>query len=293
MGFIGNVVSYLYDMYRKLNMGISDFAEIVILSYLIYKITVWIRNTRAWVLLKGMIVIAIFLLVAYLTDMNTIIYISTNFFSIVITALIIILQPELRKALEDIGKNDILGKIQLVDKSSRNGRYSDKTVQGIVKACSEMSRVKTGALIVIEKDQILTDYISTGIEIKGVVSSQLLVNIFEHNTPLHDGAVIIRGDEILAATCYLPLSDNRALSKELGTRHRAALGTSENTDALIIAVSEETGGISVALEGVLSRGLGPNQLQDQLVDFQNKDEVHEKTKDKISIRWKGHKSHEK
>ena len=280
---------YFQNVFIKFNIRISDVLEILILAFLIYHILVWVQNTRAWVLFKGIIVIIAFLLVASLMQMNTILWIAKNIFGIAITAVVIILQPELRKALEELGKNDFLEKLQLVKKRDEDGRFTDKTLQGILNACTAMSKTKTGALIVLERNQSLADYAATGITLDAVVTSQLLVNIFEHNTPLHDGAVVIKRDRIVAATCYLPLSDNRAVSKELGTRHRAALGASENTDALIVIVSEETGAVSVAREGRLYRNLGADGLQEHLVRFQEKNAEITQTKNKIISKWKGTK----
>lgn len=274
---------------NNFNFRIVDVFEILILAFLIYYILLWVQRTRAWVLFKGMSVIVVFLVIAYLADMYTILWIAQNIFSVAITAIIIILQPELRKALEELGKSEFLEKLRLVDKKEVNGRFTDKTLQGILNACTAMSKTKTGALIVLERNQALKDYAATGIVLDAVVSSQLLVNIFEHNTPLHDGAVVIKGDRIVAATCYLPLSDNRAVSKELGTRHRAALGASENTDALIVIVSEETGAISVAREGRLYRQLGADGLQEHLVRFQEKQTEVEKSNKKILDKLKGTK----
>ena len=274
---------------NNFNFRIVDVFEILILAFLIYYILLWVQRTRAWVLFKGMSVIVVFLVIAYLADMYTILWIAQNIFSVAITAIIIILQPELRKALEELGKSEFLEKLRLVDKKEVNGRFTDKTLQGILNACTAMSKTKTGALIVLERNQALKDYAATGIVLDAVVSSQLLVNIFEHNSPLHDGAVVIKGDRIVAATCYLPLSDNRAVSKELGTRHRAALGASENTDALIVIVSEETGAISVAREGRLYRQLGADGLQEHLVRFQEKQTEVEKSNKKILDKLKGTK----
>jgi diadenylate cyclase len=167
-------------------------------------------------------------------------------------------------------------------------RFSDKTVNDLVKASFEMGKVKTGALIVIEQNVLLTEYERTGIEVDGLVSSQLLINIFEHNTPLHDGAVIMRGNRVVSATCYLPLSENTEISKELGTRHRAAMGISEVTDALTIIVSEETGHVSVTYEGELYRNLDAHGLRDKLIMIQNKE-----ADDKKRRLWKGRAKDEK
>lgn len=250
----------------------TDIVEIIILSFLIYHILVWIKNTKAWSLLKGILVIAVFILFAAYFEMNTILWIVNNLFSVAVTAVVVILQPELRRAVEELGRKNIISSIIpiTVGRGPEGGRFSDKTINEIVKACVEMGRARTGALIVMEKDESLTDYERTGIEIDGVVTSQLLINIFEHNTPLHDGAIIVRGNRIISATCYLPLSDNMELSKELGTRHRAGVGISEVTDSLTIIVSEETGKVSIAQKGVLTRDVTPEELKEQLVILQDK-----------------------
>ena len=263
----------------------TDIVEIIILSFLIYHILVWIKNTKAWSLLKGILVIAVFILFAAYFEMNTILWIVNNLFSVAVTAVVVILQPELRRAVEELGRKNIISSIIpiTVGRGPEGGRFSDKTINEIVKACVEMGRARTGALIVMEKDESLTDYERTGIEIDGVVTSQLLINIFEHNTPLHDGAVIVRGDRVTSATCYLPLSDNMRLSKELGTRHRAGVGISEVTDSLTIIVSEETGKISVAYGGDLERNVDAERRRARLSDLQNKSEEDSRKR----IVWKG------
>jgi diadenylate cyclase len=181
---------------------------------------------------------------------------------------VIVFQPELRKVLESLGERELLNHSFLFG-STRNytSRFSDRTLEELVRASMEMSAERTGALIVIEQNENLREYERTGIEIDALVTSQLLINIFEHNTPLHDGAVIIRGDRVTAATCYLPLSDNKSLSKALGTRHRAGVGVSEATDSLTIIVSEETGGISMAYRGTLQRNVTEMTLRDRLIRF--------------------------
>ena len=265
----------------------TDIVEIIILSFLIYHILVWIKNTKAWSLLKGILVIAVFILFAAYFEMNTILWIVNNLFSVAVTAVVVILQPELRRAVEELGRKNIISSIIpiTVGRGPEGGRFSDKTINEIVKACVEMGRARTGALIVMEKDESLTDYERTGIEIDGVVTSQLLINIFEHNTPLHDGAVIVRGDRVTSATCYLPLSDNMRLSKELGTRHRAGVGISEVTDSLTIIVSEETGKISVAYGGDLERNVDAERLRARLSDLQNKSEEDSRKRIVWKVRW--------
>lgn len=289
MDYLYRFGEYFQVTIGKFHVGIADVLEIIILAFLIYHILIWIKKSRAMVLLKGVFVIFAFLALAAVLRMDTIIWIAQNVFSIAITAIIIILQPELRKVLETLGKSEVFERLRLVERSSENGRFSDKTLQAILNACTAMSKEKTGALIVLERNQSLNDFASTGITLDAVVTSQLLTNIFEHNTPLHDGAVIIKGDRIMAATCYLPLSENGQLSKELGTRHRAAVGASENTDALVVVVSEETGAISAAREGVLYRKLGVNGLQEHLVAFQEKRTEDGEPKKTIINRWKGAK----
>ena len=211
--------------------------------------------------------------------MTTILWIAQNVMGIAATVIIVILQPELRRALEELGRKNIIASIFPFDMGKMEvGFFSDRTINEITKACVEMGKVKTGALIVVEQHQSLAEYERTGIDIDGVVSSQLLINIFEHNTPLHDGAVIIRGNRVISATCYLPLSDNMALSKDLGTRHRAAVGISEATDSMTIIVSEETGKISVAYEGKLERSLSGDELKEKLYLVQNKPVEEKKRK---------------
>lgn len=265
----------------------EDVVEILIISFLVYQIMTWIKNTKAWFLMKGIGIILIFILLAIIFEMNTILWIVENVLSIAVIAVVVVLQPELRRALEELGRKKFFASLMPFDKVQTE-RFSDKTVNDLVKASFEMGKVKTGALMVIEQNVKLTEYERTGIEVDGLISSQLLINIFEHNTPLHDGAVIIRGNRVVSATCYLPLSDNMEISKELGTRHRAGVGISEVTDALTIIVSEETGHVSVTYEGKLYRNLDANALREKLQLIQNK-EVDEK-KHRL---WKGRAKDEK
>lgn len=274
------IVEYLrnFSIYGT-TMDLGDVLEILIIALLVYYVLVWMKATRAWTLLKGLIVICIFLLLASLFKMNTILWMAQNVLGFAITALVVILQPELRKALEELGKKNILASVIPFDSGKKeDNAFSEKTINEIVRACVEMGKVRTGALIVIEQKVSLKDYERTGIDVDGLVTNQLLINIFEHNTPLHDGAVIIRGNRIVSATCYLPLSDNLALSKELGTRHRAGVGISEVTDSLTIIVSEETGKISVAYEGDLRRNLDAEALRACLHQVLNLDGEENKPK---------------
>lgn len=256
--FLGRIYSWIAFIPR---ISFMNLVEILILSYLIYKMLVWVQNTRAWVLLKGGLMILVFYLAADLLHLTTITWIINHMGQLAVTALIIVFQPELRKALEQLGsRNPLTGLFVGMDARAQEG-YSGKTVDEIVRAAYEMGKVKTGALIVIERGTPLQEIERTGIEVDGLVTSQLLINIFEHNTPLHDGAVIVRGNRVAAATCYLPLSDNLSISKDLGTRHRAALGISETTDSLTVVVSEETGRVSLAEGGKLTRIGDPDVLR--------------------------------
>ena len=266
---IGSALYAFMDKYLswidKPKIGVTDVIEIIIIAFVLYHIMVWVKNTRAWMLFKGIIVILIFLLIAALFQMNTILWLSGKVVNIAAIALVIIFQPEVRNALERLGRKNFLTAFFSFDfQKASTVRFSEKTITEIVKACYEMGKVKTGALIVIERDVMLNEYIRTGIPLDSLVSSQLLINIFEHNTPLHDGAIIVRGDRIVAATCYLPLSDNMELSKELGTRHRAAVGVSEVSDSMTIIVSEETGAVSLAVEGTLYRNIDADFLKSKL-----------------------------
>ena len=251
-----------------------NIIEILIISVLIYYILIWIRDSRAWTLLKGLLVIFAFVLVAYFFKMTTILWLFQNLISVIIISIFVLFQPEIRRALEQLGRKNILASVFNIAGVSEDlvhtAKTQEKTVMEIIKACMEMSRTKTGALIVIEQDVRLSEYERTGIFLASLVSSQLLINIFEHNTPLHDGAVFIRDNRVVAATCYLPLSDNMLLSKELGTRHRAGVGISEVSDSVTLIVSEETGMISVAHDGMLFRGLNQDELKERLTNLLKK-----------------------
>ena len=266
----------------------TDIIEIVIIAFVIYNVLVCIKNTKAWVLLKGIIIVVIFALIAYILNLKTILWIAGKTISVGIIALVIIFQPELRRALEQLGRKKILfGLFRFNDGREKGERFSSKTAEEIVRACFDMGAAYTGALIVIEQDMVLEEYEKTGITVDGLVTSQLLINIFEHNTPLHDGAVIIRGDRVVAATCYLPLSDNNNLNKALGTRHRAGVGISEVTDSMTIIVSEETGKVSVAVGGELIHDIDADSLRNKL------EYLRRRTIDVKSFKiWRGRLKHE-
>jgi diadenylate cyclase len=266
----------------------TDVVEIIIISFLVYHVLKWIKNTKAWSLMRGIIIILVFVFFAAIFDMTTILWIARNVTGIAVTALLIVFQPELRKALEQLGKSNMISGILQFDSTRVTGEmFSDRTIEEVIRAAYEMGKARTGALIVIQNKDPLTEYELTGIMIDSLVSSQLLINIFEHNTPLHDGAVIIHGDRISAATCYLPLSDNMELSKELGTRHRAGVGISEATDSLTVIVSEETGRVSVSVNGELFRNIDADFLRKKLEIIQSKT-----LEDKKFIFWKGRAKNE-
>ncbi|MGN1159621.1 MAG: diadenylate cyclase CdaA [Lachnospiraceae bacterium] len=278
------VDKYLSAIHIPNYIKVTDIVEILIISFFVYQIMVWIKNTKAWALLKGVLVILVFIVIAALFHMTTILWIAENVISIAVIAFIIVMQPELRRALEQLGSKNYLSALFPFEATRKDtARYSDKTVNEIVRACFEMGKVRTGALIVMEQNNSLAEYERTGIEVDGIVTSQLLINIFEHNTPLHDGAVIIRGERVTSATCYLPLSDNRGLSKELGTRHRAGVGISEVTDSMTLIVSEETGHVSVAYKGELFRNLDADAVKEKIAIVQNKPNQEEKK----HLVWKG------
>lgn len=289
MGQLANFAGVYLNRLHMPSIRWTDILEIIIISFLVYQIILWIKNTRAWALLKGLVVIMAFILFAAIFNMTTILWIAENVLSLAVIATVVVLQPELRRALEQLGRTNFFASLVPFDNSKNSGgRFSDKTVQELVRACYEMGRVRTGALIVMEKNQSLAEYERTGIEIDALLTSQLLINIFEHNTPLHDGAIIVRENRIVSATCYLPLSDNMKLSKELGTRHRAGVGISEVTDSLTIIVSEETGHVSVAYEGQLYRNLDTEELRDKLRLIQDKPLEEKKRR-----LWKGRSKNEK
>ena len=271
-------------------LGVTDILEIALISFFIYQFMVWIKFTRAYTLLKGILVVLLFILFAYILKMNTILWIIKNLSTILLTSVVVIFQPELRKMLEQLGQKKIMATILPLDSGREvQERFTDKTINELVKACFDMGEVRTGALIVIEQNIRLSEYERTGINVDAVLTSQLLINIFEHNTPLHDGAVLVRGNRIVAATCYLPLSDNMELSKQLGTRHRAGVGISEVSDSLTIIVSEETGQVSVAQNGMLTRGLTSAELRSALIKAQNKKVVNNS---KLRQLLKGRMKHE-
>ena len=283
-----NFFKTYFDWFYIPRVTITDVIEIVIIAILIYYIMDWFKKTRAWTLIKGILVLLLFTGIAMVFQFNTILWIFKNTISVGVIAVIIIFQPEFRRALEQLGRKNFISSLFTTD-DSKSGRVLDrKMLNEITKAVFAMAEVKTGALIVIEQDVKLGDYERTGIVIDAEVTSQLLINIFEHNTPLHDGAVLIRDNRIVSATCYLPLSDNLDINKSLGTRHRAGIGVSEVSDSITVIVSEETGGVSLAYNGMLYRGLTRDNFPAKIEELSKNEPITKKMR-----WWKGLGKHEK
>ncbi|MDA1478097.1 diadenylate cyclase CdaA [Bacillus changyiensis] len=254
---------------------LGDAVDILLVWYVIYKLMMVIRGTKAVQLLKGIVVIVLVRLASQYFGLNTLQWLVDQAITWGFLAIIIIFQPELRRALEQLGRGRFF---------SRTGNPEEEQQQQVIDAITKsmhyMAKRRIGALLTIERETGMGDYIETGIPLNAKVSSELLINIFIPNTPLHDGAVIMKHNEVAAAACYLPLSESPFISKELGTRHRAAVGISEVTDSLTIVVSEETGGISVAKNGNLHRGLSEEELKDMLTA-----EFKKNSRETSSIRW--------
>ncbi|GAA0411757.1 MULTISPECIES: diadenylate cyclase CdaA [Paenibacillus] len=246
------------------NMGwqdwIKDIVDILIVTYIIYHLILLVRGTRAIQLLKGLLVLVLIWAVSTWFDLYTLKWLMNQMFTFGVVAIFIIFQPELRRALEQLGRG------KLFNRGIADEEEFARELSEIIKALNYLSRRKIGALIVFERNTGINEYTESGIPIQSVITSQLLINIFIPNTPLHDGAVIIQGHKITAAACYLPLSENPFISKELGTRHRAAIGISEVGDAVSIVVSEETGQISLAIDGQVVRDIKEESLISKLYE---------------------------
>jgi diadenylate cyclase len=238
---------------------LSDIADILIVSYIIYQLLTLMRGTRAIQLVQGITILIFIWFISGLLHLTTLRWLIENLFSVGLIAVIVIFQPELRRALEQLGRGGFIRKSRQVE-----DQLVAKVVEELTKAVSHLSQARIGALIVIERQTGLFDYMQTGTLLEAKLSAELLKNLFFPNAPLHDGAVMIRNDHLMAAGCYLPLSENPSISKELGTRHRAGIGMSEISDAVIVIVSEETGQISLAIRGKLDRGLSKQELAARL-----------------------------
>lgn len=244
--------------FENLGKYMNDVIDILLVSIVIYNLILLVRGTRAVQLLKGIMVIVAAWLFSILFKLDTLQWLMSQAFNLGVFAILIIFQPELRRALEHLGSGKLF--TQTLFQHDEEGT-TIQTVEAIVKASEYLAKRRIGALMAIERSTGLNEYMETGIRIDANLSAELLINIFIPNTPLHDGAVILSGNRVMAASCYLPLSENPTISKELGTRHRAGIGLSEVSDAIVIIVSEETGQISLALGGNLIRGIAPADLQ--------------------------------
>ncbi|WP_341457523.1 diadenylate cyclase CdaA [Garciella nitratireducens] len=268
------MVEFLKELF--LNMRIRDVIDIAIVAYFFYKLMGLIKETRAEQLIKGIIFILLATQLSEWLGLYTINWILKNTLTVGVIAILVVFQPELRRGLERIGRSKFFGNI--FEKSSEE--QSTGTIDEIIKAVQMLSKDKVGALIVIERETKLGEVIETGIHLDSLVSGELIINTFIPNTPLHDGAMIIRGDRIVASGCFLPLTENQGLSKQLGTRHRAGLGITENSDSVVVIVSEETGIISLAMDGKLSRYLDIQSLRQILIDV-----LVEKEQNPIQFNW--------
>lgn len=285
-----NILNMLDKLVRWLSlpkMNAMDFVEIILIAVVFYYVIKWIKTTRAWVIVKGLIVLLLVWILATVLKFDVILWLFTNTIGVGITAVLILFQPELRRVLETLGQRKILSLDMFMEnKDKKNEKFSQDTLNELVRGTFELAKTKTGALIVLEQDISLDEFAQTGITIDGLLTSQLLINIFEHNTPLHDGAVIVRGDRVVSATCYLPLSGNMRLSKDLGTRHRAGVGISEVSDSFTIIVSEETGKVSIARGGNLIFNVDGDFLRAKLLELQKGKEPEQKTKKGFAL-WRG------
>lgn len=259
------------------DISVLDIVDILIVSYVMYQLILLIRGTRAIQLLKGIVIVVVVWALSFVFQLNTLQWMMKQLFTYGVLAVIVIFQPEFRRALEQLGRGKLFSRTTAED--DVNERISE-----VLRTLHYLAKRKIGALIVFERETGLNDYVESGISIDSKISSELLTNIFIPNTPLHDGAVIIRQDRLLAAGCYLPLSENPFISKELGTRHRAAIGMSEVSDAICVVVSEETGQISLAINGQVVRDIKEESLISKL---------YEELKPKSKAKFKDHEQGKK
>ena len=272
------IPSQIHGLIRT--VGFWDVVDILIVAVILYKVYEMLQDTRAITLVKGLIVLMIVTLVSSLLELHVISWLLQKTVTLLFVALPIVFQPELRRALERLGQGRFLGLDQYLDVEEANSLTNE-----IDKAVFNMADKKIGALLVIEKNVGINEIIDTGIKIEGLITTEFLMNVFIPNTPLHDGAAVIRGKRLVAAGCYLPLTENRSLSSELGTRHRAGIGLSEQCDAVIIIVSEETGVVSVAENGRIERYMTHDSLRQRIRPLFVKEKPSMKFKD-IIANWR-------
>lgn len=269
------MLNYFEDM--TWNVWVKDMIDVAIVSYIIYHLILLVRGTRAVALLKGIFVLVATWAISTWFNLYTLKWLMNQMFTFGVVSILIIFQPELRRALEQLGRGKLFGRSTAVNRD-----LTDR-IGEIIKAVNYLSRRKIGALIVFERDTGLNEYTESGTMMESRISSELLINLFIPNTPLHDGAVIVRGNQIMAAGCYLPLSENPFISKELGTRHRAAIGITEVCDAVAVAVSEETGQISLAVGGLIVRDIKEESLISKLFQELSPRQAGEGRKSKIAF----------
>ena len=267
------------------SVGITDVLDIAIITFLVYKLLGFIRETRAEQLAKGLLLLVVATVLSKWMHLYTLHWLLSGLISAGLVAIVVIFQPELRRALEYLGRSRITNIFGEVDKEE-----AKRIVGQFVEAVDSMSASRTGALIVIEREISLNDIVETGTVIDSQITAQMIGTIFYEGTPLHDGAVIVRGDKLYAAGCVLPLTQNKELNKELGTRHRAGIGITENSDALVIIVSEETGIISIAQNGKLTRFLDGKTIEKKLLNLYFEGETEQKLSHRISNALKGGKN---
>ncbi|PIS30414.1 TIGR00159 family protein [Candidatus Saganbacteria bacterium CG08_land_8_20_14_0_20_45_16] len=246
----------------------TDFIDIFIVSVLFYYILLWLQGTRAIPLIRGLIVVLLIYLLGRILGLYTINWLVDKFVAVIAVMLVVLFQPELRRTLERFGRGKLLGTLGFAPLP-----HGSFYVRNVVRAVEQLAEAKVGALIILEKMTGLSEYLESGVRLDAMLSSELLIAIFDTKSPLHDGAVVVQGDRILAASCLLPLSESRLLDKRLGTRHRAAVGISELSDALVIVISEKTGIISLAENGYLTRYLTKDQLEEKLFSLYKVEKV--------------------
>ena len=273
--FLNNILS---------SIGLNDVLDILIVAFLVYKVLGFIRETRAEQLAKGIVVLVGATLLSNFFDLYTLHWLMSGVMTVGLVALVVIFQPELRRALEHLGRSRFVNIMNDIDKED-----AKRMVTEMVNAVETMSASRTGALMVIEKEITLNDIVETGTVIDARISAEMIGNVFYEGAPLHDGAMIIRGSRLYAAGCVLPLTQNKELSKELGTRHRAGIGITENSDALVIIVSEETGVISMAQNGVLTRFMDGKSIEKILLDMYLQEDNKGFLTDKLSKVFRGEK----
>ncbi len=261
-----------------LKFNLNSIIDVLIVAFVIYRLMLLIKGTRAVQLIKGVVVLLVATALASLFNLYTMSWLLKHAMTALVVALPIVFQPELRRALEKLGSGKFLARTSMVTGTGEINQ--DKVITEITRSVAVLSKNRTGALIVLERATGLEEHMDTGVKIDGIVSAEFLVNLFIPKTPLHDGAVVIRGGRVVAAACFLPLSENPYLTSELGTRHRAGIGITEISDAVAVIVSEETGTVSVAVEGAIARDFNEAELQDRLSRF-----FDNRTANSISSLW--------